>query len=578
MPETPPTETAPTETPAHAAPLSEAPLTMARLLARRSGDRRPGLAYEERRWSWDDVLGEAAARAAVLGSVLDPGPPHVAVLLDNVPEYHFWLAACALAGAVVVGANPTHRGPDLARDLAHTRCQLLVTDTSKLSLVEGLALGGALGTVEATNPRVLVTDSGPYGTLVAGAAGAGLPDVAAVEESALGHLIFTSGTSGAPKACRCSQGRLARISTIVPQMFALGPDDVCLVSMPLFHSNALMAGWGPAVAAGATVALPSGGRFSASGFLPDVRRHGVTYFNYVGKPLSYILSSEQRPDDADTSLRTVFGNEGAEADVKRFAERFGCNVVDAYGSTEGAAVVTRTPDTPPGALGRAPEGTVVVDPETGEECPPARFDAAGRLLNAEEATGELVSTTGAAGFEGYWENEEAESARLRGGWYWTGDLAYRDDAGFFYFAGRSGDWLRVDGENFAAAPVSRILERHRAVRLAAVYGVPDPKVGDQVMAALELHDGESFDPEELSAFLAAQPDLGTKWAPRFVRLCKRLPMTATAKVLVRQLRAEAWHCADPVWWTPAGPAGGAYRLLAPEDVEALDKMSRPGAR
>ena len=149
----------------------------------------------------------------------------------------------------------------------------------------------------------------------------------------------------------------------------------------------------------------------------------------------------------------------------------------------------RTPDTPPGALGRAPEGTVVLDPATGKECPPACFDDRGRLLNAEEAIGELVSKAGGAGFEGYWRNDDAERARLREGWYWTGDLAYRDDAGFFYFAGRDHDWLRVDGENFASAPIERILQRHPDVVLAAVYAVPDPAVGDQVMAALQLRPG-----------------------------------------------------------------------------------------
>ena len=94
-----------------------------------------------------------------------------------------------------------------------------------------------------------------------------------------------------------------------------------------------------------------------------MRRHGVTYFNYVGKPLSYILATPERPDDADNPLVRVFGNEGAEADIVRFGERFGCVVVDSYGSTEGGATVQRTPDTPRGALGRAPEGTMVVDPE-----------------------------------------------------------------------------------------------------------------------------------------------------------------------------------------------------------------------
>jgi len=426
-----------------------------------------------------------------------------------------------------------------------------------------------VGVVEHDNPRVLVTGTPAYEAALAGVAGAEVPSPDGVDPADLAYLIFTSGTSGAPKACRCTQGRLARISVIVAQMFGLTPEDTCYVAMPLFHSNALMAGWGPAVAGGAAVALPGSGRFSASGFLPEVRRHGATYFNYVGKPLSYILATEERPDDADNPLRRVFGNEGAEADVARFGERFGCAVVDSYGSTEGGANVTRTPDTPRGALGRAPEGTLVIDPETGDECPPARFDGQGRLLNAEQAIGELVSKSGGAGFEGYWRNDDAERARLRNGWYWTGDLAYRDEAGFFYFAGRADDWLRVDGENFAAAPVARILERHPSVRLAAVYAVPDV-IGDQVMAALELHDGAEFDPGGFAAFLAGQPDVGTKWAPRFIRLCNKLPMTATTKVLTRALRAERWQCADPVWWTADGRPGSAYRLLTSDDVHALD--------
>ena len=147
----------------------------------------------------------------------------------------------------------------------------------------------------------------PYGALLDSVSGSPLPDPGAtgVTEETLGLLLFTSGTSGAPKACLCSQGRLARIGKIVTQMFELTEDDVCYLAMPLFHSNALMAGWAPALAAGATAALRE--RFSASQFLVDVRRYGVTYFNYVGKPLSYILATPEHPDDADNTLRRCFG-------------------------------------------------------------------------------------------------------------------------------------------------------------------------------------------------------------------------------------------------------------------------------
>lgn len=573
--------------------------TIADLIRARADDPRPGLAFEDQLLTHAEVVAAQAARAELLLRWRRPGPFHVGLLLDNVPEYVYWLGAAALTGAVVVGANPTHRGDELARDLSHTECQLLVTDAAHLPLVAGHDLGPALppdrivlvgGTARAGDAPATGDTPGEaagagagadpgaipvgevaafYASCLADVAGAPPPDPAAtgVTESSLGLLLFTSGTSGAPKACRCTQGRLAGIATVVVGMFDLTADDVCYAAMPLFHSNALMAGWAPALAAGATTALRA--RFSATGFLPDIRHFGATYFNYVGKPLAYILNTPERPDDAVNPLRRAFGNEAAEADIERFARRFDCVVTDSYGSTEGGAVVIRTPDMPRGALGRGGEGTMVVDPDTAEECPRARFDDQGRLANAAEAIGEMVSTAGGAGFEGYWHNEEAEAARLRNGWYWTGDLAYRDEDGFIYFAGRDHDWLRVDGENFAAAPVERILERHPDVVLAAVYAVPDMVVGDQVMAALLLRDGAAFDPEGFAAFLGAQEDLGTKWAPRFVRVTDGLPLTATTKVVKRRLRAERWRTADPVWWRPEKP--GPYRPLTPGDADALDR-------
>jgi fatty-acyl-CoA synthase len=531
--------------------------TIAELVRARAGDEHPALLFEDSSWSYAEYVDACADRAALLTELRRPGPFHVGVLLDNVPEFAMWLGAAAVTGAVVVGINPTRRGAELARDITHTDCQLIVTEKCHALLLEGIDTGVGEG-------RVLVVESETYADALDRHRGAALPD-AAVSESDLYLLLFTSGTSGAPKACLCSQGRLARIGTALSAIVKLGPDDVCYLAMPMFHSNALMAGWAGALAGGATAALRR--KFSASGFLPDVRRFGVTYFNYVGKPLSYILATPEQPDDADNPLRLVFGNEAADLDIDRFSRRFGVPVIDSYGSTEGGAIVQRTSDMPAGALGRGGEGVTVLDPDTGEETPPARFDAEGRLLNPDEAIGELVNRLGATGFEGYWKNDEANAARVHDGIYWTGDLAYRDEQGFIFFAGRDYDWLRVDGENFAAAPVERIVARHPDVVLAAVYAVPDPGVGDRVMAALQLRPGTAFDPDGFAEFLAAQPDLGTKWTPRFVRIAEKLPVTETSKVIKRVLRRERWECEDPVWWQPE--KGAPYRPMSPADVDAL---------
>jgi fatty-acyl-CoA synthase len=278
-----------------------------------------------------------------------------------------------------------------------------------------------------------------------------------------------------------------------------------------------------------------------------VRRFGATYANYVGKPLTYVMATPERPDDADNPLRVVFGNEANDRDIEGFARRFGCTVLDSYSSTENAVSVHRVPGMPPGSLGRPLEGVKVLNPDTMEETPDAELGPNGELLNPDAATGELVNTAGAGAFAGYYKDPAAESERMRAGMYWSGDLAYRDADGFVYFAGRTSDWLRVDGENLTAAPVERILLRHPAVAEAAVYAVPDEAVGDQVMAALVVRD--SLDPVALEQFLATQPDLSTKAWPRYVRVVDSLPRTATNKVLKRQLAAEGPTAGQGALWT-----------------------------
>ena len=154
------------------------------------------------------------------------------------------------------------------------------------------------------------------------------------------------------------------------------------------------------------------------GWLADVRHYGATYFNYTGKPLAYILSTPEQPDDADNTLRVAFGNEGSPEVVDTFARRFGVEVIDAYGATEGGVAVNRDAEERAGALGQVGDNVKVVDDE-GKEQPRARFDADGRLANADECVGEIVNTAGAGPFEGYYNNDEANEKTLRFGWYWT---------------------------------------------------------------------------------------------------------------------------------------------------------------
>ncbi|RRO17511.1 acyl-CoA synthetase [Saccharopolyspora rhizosphaerae] len=505
--------------------------TVTELLLARADDGGPGLRTADREWTWAEHVRRSAEHAALLRELLaGDAPPHIGVLLDNVPEFSFLLGGAALSGAVVVGLNPTRRGTALERDIRLADCRVVLADAAYAPLLDGLDLSGV---------HVFSLES--WRAEVARHAGAELDPVPATGEDLLA-LVFTSGTGGDPKAVRCTHAKIAFPGRMLAERFGLGGEDVTYISMPLFHSNALMAGWSVGLAAGATLALRP--KFSASGFLPDVRRFGATYANYVGTPLSYVLATPPKADDADNPLRVVYGNEGNQRDITRFAERFGCHVVDGFGSSEGGIAVTRTPDTPQGALGRVTDGVAVLDPDTGKPCPPADFDSAGRLLNGDEAIGELVNTTGPGWFAGYYGAPEADAQRMREGMYWSGDLGYLDADGFCYFAGRSGDWLRVDGENLGTAPIERVLLRHPHIREAAVYAVP-AEVGDAVMAAITTTD--DFDPAGLAGFLGAQGDLGPKQWPRHVRLVAELPRTSTHKVLKRELAAEGVRASDPVW-------------------------------
>src|SRR5690625_1720074 len=526
----------------------------------RAGDRHPGLRTREQDWSWDAVLTESAARAALAAQLRRDGPFHIGVLLDNVADFVFWLGGAALAGATVVGLNPTRGAAELAAQIRHADCQLIVTDRAGAARVA--ALDGGPGP-----DRILAVDDDGYAARVAACrtAPAAAPGVGA---DTLFLLLFTSGTTGEAKAVRCTQGRLARIGYAAADKYAHPRAVVEYSCMPLFHGNAIMALWAPALTRGATVCLTP--TFSATGFLDDVRFFGATFFTYVGKAVGYLLATAEHPDDADTTLRRGFGTEASPADQREFRRRFGADLFEGYGSSEGGGAVARAPDTPPGALGRpAHDGVAVVDPQTLRTCAPAVLDADGLLCNPQEAVGEIVDKRGAAGFEGYYKDAAADAERLRHGWYWTGDLGYVDAAGFLYFAGRRGDWIRVDGENISALTVEHALRRHPGVIAAAGYGVPDPRSGDQLMAAIEVSDPDGVDVAALAAFLAEEKSLGRKGIPRLVRISAALPVTGSNKILKRQLQAERWHTDDAVYrW--AGRGAPDYRLMSAADRRALD--------
>ena len=550
--------------------------TFGDMLLARLGDHRPGLLFERKRWTWDEFVRECAVRAALLGRYAREAGTrigarehprhrtlHVGVLADNVPEYLFLLGGAALSGVTIIGVNPTRRGAELGADIRGVDCDVLLVSATGRELVSGLDPAQDLGMARAP----IEIDSDDYRReLDAHASAAADPEAefteAGRDEGTYLSLMFTSGSTGAPKAVICSTGRMAMLGQV--NFRGLVPDDVAYSAMPLFHGNAIMGVFAPCVSVGCAFSMRE--RFSARHFLGDVRSFGATFANYVGRSLAYILAVPESELERDTRLRIVFGTEASAHDRAEFERRFGVAPSEAYGSSEGGAVIQRTPDTPPDTLGRSGDHMdIAILGPGGEECPPARFDSDGAITNPGEAIGEIVNRTGARLFEGYYKNPEASAERVSGDAYRTGDLGYTDAEGFLYFAGRAGDRLRVNSENFSAAPVERILSRFPGAVVVAVYPVPDPRTGDAVMAALQMLPGHEFDAAAFAGFLRSQPDLGRLWRPRFIRLVEARPTTATRKIAKPVLRRESWLVDDPVFVYDGGRCvrmdDGAARAL-----------------
>jgi fatty-acyl-CoA synthase len=392
--------------PAAAAPLAAERATIAELLLARAGDDNTALLFEDQRWSWRELVQQAAIRSALMLQLRPRARPwHVGVLLENTPEYIFLIAGAALCGATVVGINPTRRGTELVADICGTDCAVIVTDVANGYLLDGIDHGV---------PQILDSGSSEYAGLLAMHRGAAVEATAAgLDPRSALLLLFTSGSTGAPKAVICSTGRWAFICQVNPIRFTC--DDVAYNAMPIFHGNALMSALGPCLANGAAFAMRR--RFSASGFLPDIRKFGATFFNYVGRSLAYVLAQPERPEESDNRLRFGFGTEASTRDRAEFSRRYGCPLLESYGSSEGTCYIIHTPDTPEGALGVPQQGFVVeIVSGSGKVCPPARFDASGVMLNGEEAIGEIVSRGAAARFEGYYNKsrgQPGETARRR---------------------------------------------------------------------------------------------------------------------------------------------------------------------
>lgn len=562
----------------------------------------------DRRWTYAQFRDESVRMAHFLrrrlGTVDERRPGHVAMVLENHFELLALYGGCAFAGLTLFGVNTGLRGEVLAGVLNQSRARLLVIDERFWPELERVL--AALTHVAPENVLVLRTGGGdfdPRADLVAcverevGSASTALeaPPVTVTSDANL-MVIYTSGTTGLPKGINNNHTKLCATGFGVSANLGLGADDVGYACMPLFHSNAMFVGFMPAFWVGGGMALRE--RFSASQFVPDVLRYGVTFWNYVGEPVHYVLAAIEKQyggdeariraeitDNPKNHFRYAVGNGAAPPDIDLFTKWMGLDdMFELYGSTEAAISTFRRQGDPRGSVGEVLDAAVKILGADGRECPPAELGSDGKLLNYEHCVGEICRVADDTGlFQGYFDNPKANNEKFRDGVYHSGDLGHMvviDGRRFLYFDGRTDDWIRKDGENFSAGQVGRILSEHPDVELAVAYGVPCAVSDELVMATLQMRDGARFDPQGFFEWCDAQVNgasMDRKWFPDFIRVIDDFELTQTQKVLVRNYKKLHFDLNrlpgnEPIYWRRRGDA--AFQPFTATDYAALREEFR----
>lgn len=503
--------------------------------AARSHPDRPFLRFEGDTLTYGDANDRVNRYASVLAAKGVCTGDVVGILVSNRPEALLLVLATVKLGAVAGMLNHHQREHVLAHSLG-----LLGEGV----LVVGQECEDALGSVEGFPQSERVLRIAEIDALAADADSADPAITAQLEASRIAYYIFTSGTTGMPKASRMSHFRwLKSMSGLGSLGVRLRSDDTLYCSLPLYHNNALTVALSSVLGAGATLAL--GRKFSASNFWDDARRNDATAFIYIGEICRYLLNQPARPDDRDHGIRLIVGN-GMRSEIwGEFRDRFAVDrIVEFYGASEcNIAFINALDQTHTAGICPLPHAVVEYDHDTGA---PLR-DEKGRLKKVGRGgVGLLLAkVTSRAPLDGYTDPEATEAKLVRDGfsdgdvWFDTGDLVRNQGFMHVAFVDRLGDTFRWKGENVATTQVEGAVGAHESVSEAVVYGVEIPGTdGRAGMAAVTLHSDTEFDGAGLSDTLhRALPDYAV---PLFVRVVDELEHTTTFKSRKVELRKQGY--------------------------------------
>lgn len=452
------------------------------------------------------VAGDLRARGVLPGD-------RVGLVLPNVPAYPVLFYGALLAGAVAVPMNPLLN----AREVEY-----YLTD-SGMSLVYGLDGSDAVVSAAAEKvgiPSELVPATGPMSL-----SGSPIYEATSRTDSDTAVILYTSGTTGKPKGAELTHGNLStNAATTVDTLIEVGPEDVILGCLPLFHVFGLTCGLNAAVKAASLLTLVP--RFEATKVLQVLARDRVTVLEGVPTMYAAMLHSPDADNTDMSSLRTcITGGAAMPVEIlKAFEQKFDCEIYEGYGLSETAPIACFNQpghQRRPGTIGIPVRGCALrIVGDDGEDVP-------------EGVPGE-IAIQGENLMKGYWNRPEATAEAIPDGWFRTGDIAIRDRDGYYTIVDRKKDLIIRGGYNVYPREVEEVLYEHPCVAEAAVIGIKHADLGEEIGAAVALKHGASAEAEELKTFVRGR--LAAYKYPREIWFVDSLPKGPTGKILRREVQ------------------------------------------
>jgi long-chain acyl-CoA synthetase len=496
---------------------------------------RDAVVLGEARLDYDTLNAKANAVANLLVSRgIKPGDK-VALSCPNLPQFPAVYFAILKTGAVVVPLNVLLKGREVAYHLEDSDAKAYVCFEGTPELPMAAEGWAGFNQADRCETFFLITATPGAESPIEGAetlhsAVAGQPstfETVVTEATDTAVILYTSGTTGQPKGAELSHANLLLNALTCNRQFGVIEHEVHLITLPLFHSFGSTVQMNAGIAVGATLVLLP--RFDAAKALGLLQQENVTFF--AGVPTMYWGLLGALTDDVDVAhiaanLRVaVSGGASLPVEIiRQFKDRFHVQILEGYGLSETSPLATFA------EAGRAPRPGSIGVPIWGVEC--TLVDDDWNLVEGTDTVGE-VAIRGHNIMKGYYNRPEATAEVMRDGWFRTGDLARRDEDGYYYIVDRAKDMIIRGGFNVYPREVEEVLMMHSSVSLAAVVGVPHDSHGEEVKAYVVLNSGAETTEQELLAW--GKEQMAAYKYPRMVEFVTALPMTSTGKILKREL-------------------------------------------